>query len=216
MKPDLLPHCTDLPFETGILGKPVARLQLDQTAEFSGLEPVVSSYREDWLRNGMHMVSCRPPRHWGKSMEFLEAAGFYRVETLFSLSRPNNNAPRPAIDVVLANDDDRVPCMDIGRSAFTFDRFHADPAIDNALADNLKAAWVENSFLGRADAILVLRENGIAQGFVLCLRSDDESVIDLIAVAPGKEGRGYGARPGLWRPQSLCGPSRKNVCRDTG
>jgi ribosomal protein S18 acetylase RimI-like enzyme len=192
MPPPTHPRCNDLPFETGILGRPVARLQLDQKREFLDLKPVVSSYRSDWLQQGIHLVSCRLPQHWAKSRAILEAAGFYRVETLVSLNRPNAHAPRPAVDVVMANDDDRAPCMEIGRSAFTFDRFHSDPAIDDALASNLKATWVENSFLGRADAILVLRENGIAQGFVLCLRSGDESVIDLIAIAPGKEGRGYG------------------------
>lgn len=180
------------PFETGIFGAPVLRLLLDQTEEPRGLAGAIAAHRLNWLKQGIWMASCRLPSTWKNAAAVLERFGFRRVETLITLERPTDNALRPRVDVALASEEDRAPCVEIGRTAFTFDRFHADPAVDDVLADDLKAAWVQNSFLGRADAILVVRVHEIARGFILCLRTSTESVIDLIAVAPGYEGRGFG------------------------
>ena len=48
--------------------------------------------------------------------------------------------------------------------------------------------------LGRAAAPLVVRADGRAVGFNLCLLTEREAAIDLIAVHPGYQGRGLGRR----------------------
>lgn len=186
------PACMDLPFESGIFGKPVKRLQLSPDEEPRNLSSTLTALCSDWLSQGIWMVSCRLPEEWRTAAAELQASGFHRVETLTTMQRATANAPATTIEVSRAGPEDFEPCIEIGRTAFTFDRFHADPAIDDDLAAEIKARWVENGLRGRADAALVVRDQGTACGFILCLCSDEASTIDLIAVAPGFEGRGFG------------------------
>ena len=65
-------------------------------------------------------------------------------------------------------------------------------SVNAFLADRLKETWVRNSAAGRADAMLVAREDGRVVGFNACMRSGEAAVIDLIGVAPEAQGRGHG------------------------
>ena len=97
--------------------------------------------------------------------------------------------------VSVAQPMDHDACLEIARTAFSMDRFHADERVPKAGADRLKETWVRNSLGGRADTVLVAHdENSNAAGFVTCLVNSDTAVIDLIAVAPGRQGQGIGTR----------------------
>jgi ribosomal protein S18 acetylase RimI-like enzyme len=81
----------------------------------------------------------------------------------------------------------------IAVAALRQDRYHADPRIDDRVADAIKAAWVTNNLAGRADRSLVARNaGGEVVGFNLLLKAAREAVIDLIAVAPMAQHQGYG------------------------
>ena len=67
-----------------------------------------------------------------------------------------------------------------------------DPRIDDFKADELKASWVHNSMTGRADAALVVLQENMARGFVVCMFDGETATIDLIAVASSARGAGLG------------------------
>lgn len=123
----------------------------------------------------------------------LQDAGFRLVDTAVSLECPLP-LPSPAdaggrIRPARADDEDAV--AEIARTAFTYDRFHGDPAIDDAVADGIKEAWARNHFAGgRGDGMAVAEADGAVAGFLLLLRDGGTLVIDLIAVAAGCRGRG--------------------------
>jgi ribosomal protein S18 acetylase RimI-like enzyme len=182
------------PFDSDQLGAPIARLEIEPRAAAlppAQLDAALGARVDGWRREGLWLVCCRVPAERPALGAALERAGFRRIETLVTLARslagpPAASAARPAEPADLA------ACVEIARSAFEHDRFHADPAIPRERADALKAAWVRNGFLGRADAALVVRTDGRARGFVLCLKRGREASIDLIAVAPDARGRGHG------------------------
>jgi spore coat polysaccharide biosynthesis protein SpsF len=166
-----------LEFETGVLGAPVSRL-----TKGDGSNPPDPNA---WL------ISCRVPSEDSDRIQQLKADGFREIESLVTFRRPITATPEGA-SPQLATEADFKACLEIGKTAFQFDRFHADPGVPNALADKLKETWVENSLKGRADAVFVTRDGDRATGFNLCRIEGCDVTIDLIAVANDMKGRGLG------------------------
>lgn len=179
------------PFDGEHLGAPVARLSID-AVQAAALAQRLPEMIEEWQCSGIWLISCRISATDKLHAQVLERFGFRAIETLVTLRRPIGPAIQPVAPISIAAPADFEACTRIGRTAFSFDRYHRDPLIDNAAADRLKSAWVKNSLAGRADASLVVRADGEARGFVLCLKDGMEAVIDLIAVAREMHGRGYG------------------------
>jgi ribosomal protein S18 acetylase RimI-like enzyme len=126
-------------------------------------------------------------------MASLQHAGFRVIECLMTLSRNLEPQGRELPSgVTIATDRDAEGCASLAHHSFTTDRFHADPDIDDALADDLKGQWARNAVLGRADCVFVTREDDAITGFNACLLNGDTAVIDLIGVAPEHQERGLG------------------------
>lgn len=142
------------------------------------------------LEAGAVLISCRTQGP-GKA---LEAAGFKKVETLVTLACPIDEAAdgKPDIPVRAGEALDGPACRMIAVDALRYDRFHADPRIDDRVADALKAEWIENDLNGRADVTLVVERNAAVAGFCAMLLRPDAAVIDLIAVSPKAQGAGIG------------------------
>lgn len=177
------------PFEETELGGPVLRLTLGAHAKASDVRAVVERARAQQAC----LVFTRLPSSDRKNASALKEAGFREIEQLITFRRAI--LPLPEYDQVidLARAEDFTACIEIGRRAFTTDRYHADPEIPDAVADTLKARWVENSLAGRADTALVARdESGGVVGFNLIMNTSDGPSIDLIAVAENQRGRGIG------------------------
>lgn len=174
---------TDLPFEAGFLDGPVWRLDNPEHAR----DAVVMA-REA----GVRLMSCRVPEPDDRSSS-LRLAGFRKVEVLLTFARDLEPEDMPA-SVRLAKPDeaDAAACAEIGRTTFSFDRFHADPLISNDAADALKEIWVKNAVMGRADCVLVAEEDGRIVAFNACLLKGRTAIIDLIGVDASVRGRGFG------------------------
>lgn len=180
-------HLTPQPFDSSIFGGPVFRL----TAPEPAAEPL-EALLDDALRQDARLVMARIPATDRETMLALEANGFTPVETLVTLEAavdgPADFPPR----IRKGGPDSAAACAEIARTAFLFDRFHADRRIDPEMAARMKEAWVRNGFAGRAEACLVAMAEGETAGFLLTLRQPEALVIDLIAVAPGHQGLGLG------------------------
>jgi spore coat polysaccharide biosynthesis protein SpsF len=166
-------------FETGVLGAPVARLL---PGKGEGPFPPKA-----WL------ISSRISASNTKRIKAIKEVGFREIESLITVRRPIEAVEGGALPQ-LAKSSDFDACLDIGRTSFTFDRFHADPGVPNAAASKLKETWVKNSLEGRADAVFVTRENGQTTGFNLCRLGERKVTIDLIAIANDMKGRGLGEK----------------------
>ncbi len=179
------------PFESDILGVPVGRLSV---AEGEQPQPhALAALADGWRADGVWLVACRLPEASGDAESRLAEVGFRRVETLVTFRRTVTPVAAPE-DVGLAEETDIVACLEVAAAAFTFDRLHADPLVPDEAADRVRAAWVTNNLRGRAAAPLVVRADGRAVGFNLCLLTGREAAIDLIAVHPDHQGRGCGRR----------------------
>lgn len=173
-----------LGFESDVFGAPVGRV----VPSADGGDPLATTL-QGWL------VSARIDAVDEAAARDLADCGFTLIETLITLEAPLPHGLPMSDGIGLARAEDHSACLDIARTAFSMDRFHADARVPKAGADRLKETWVRNSLNGRADAVLVAQdENGVAVGFVTCMVDGDTAVIDLIAVAPGRQGQGIGAR----------------------
>ena len=169
-------------FESGIFGAAVWRLddpsRASEIAEQAGNEKVA-------------LISCRLPEGRGSS---LISAGFRHVETLLTLEVPLENQDMPAqVTLASGSGEEAEQCAAIAKGCFRYDRYHADPLIDDVIADRIKADWMRNSVLERADAVLlVLAETGRITGFNACMFNAEAAIIDLIGMDPNQQRKGYG------------------------
>ncbi len=177
-------------FLAGFFGGPVLRLKPKDTRgnPVRELDGIVAAARGD----GVKLVDCRVPAGDDTTAEALKRAGFREVETLVTLQRAAAPMGTQHTAVDRGSDGDIDACKQIARTAFWADRFHADPRIDDTIAEDIKAEWIANSLRGRGDIVLVAREDDVAVGFVACLVNGNEAMIDLIAVDPKTQGRGVG------------------------
>jgi len=177
-------------FESDIFGAPVWRLTVapDERVKKSSIEEMVNHARSE----GVALIACRLPER-SPARYSLRDSGFRKVERLVTLYRPLPVEMEMPDGVEIGSGDDTAAAVEVGRTVFNFDRYHADPEIPKDIADAIKADWVRNGMNGRADAPFVARVDGKLAGFNLCMRHGDDAVIDLIGVADGYQGRGIGA-----------------------
>ncbi len=176
------------PFEAGILKMAVWRVLPAGAPSPEDAAALVAGAR----RHQVGLAVCRLAEGdpWQVS---LCATGFRLVETLITYEGEIPGAAAMPDGVRTATPADIPACRDIAKAAFRNDRFHAEPAIDDADADAIKAQWIENAISGRADTVLVAEVDGAVAGFNACLQDGEAAVIDLIGVAPSAQGRGVGA-----------------------
>ena len=136
---------------------------------------------------------ARVPTDDARTIRLLERCGFHLVDTGvtlemagFSVAAAGNGRAR------LAHPEDRAAVENIARCSFAYSRFHLDPDIPRSLADDIKAQWAGNFFLGkRGDQMVVAEQGGDIVGFTQLLKvSGDTLVIDLIAVSHTSRGQG--------------------------
>jgi dTDP-4-amino-4,6-dideoxy-D-galactose acyltransferase len=120
-----------------------------------------------------------------------EDAGFrlmdVRVELARATSAEGTSARR-------ARDEDVAALRRIARSSKWTTRFYADPRFPDARCDDLYEVWLERSYEGWADVVLVVDARGVAAGFVACHadRAESRGSIGLISVDESARGRGLG------------------------
>ncbi|HXX74261.1 MAG TPA: GNAT family N-acetyltransferase [Nitrospiraceae bacterium] len=128
-----------------------------------------------------------------RTTQMLERCGFHLVDTAVTLEVSGLSASSAGSgNVRLARPEDRKAVEGIARRSFTCSRFHLDPAIPKSLADEIKAQWAGNFFLGkRGDQMVVAEKAGEIVGFAQLLKpSGNVLVIDLIAVEKTHRGQG--------------------------
>src|SRR5262249_41959930 len=125
----------------------------------------------------------------------LEEAGFELIDGIqtFSLALQAHHAS-PVAGTRLFQPGDLPEVLEIGRTAFSFARFHADPALSPAVADQVNETWTRNCCLGTAaDAVVVAEEEGRIASYVTCKADQNTRTGTIILVATAAWARRRGA-----------------------
>lgn len=162
----------------GLFGRPVHRVE--PGAELSALPAGGFAY-------------AKVPVSQVAEVARLEAAGFRVVDVNMIFSHEAGKGPAPAAPVVRVDSRLAPLVLDIAGSCFRYSRFHLDPRVDDALAHRIKREWIRSYVEGRrGDSLWAVLDGGEPAGFLAVLKSGDKAVIDLIGVAAGRQGRGFG------------------------
>jgi ribosomal protein S18 acetylase RimI-like enzyme len=115
----------------------------------------------------------------------LEDAGFRVIDAALTFDAERLRVDAGRGTVRFATPHDCAAVRAIAGRAFRYSRFHLDPAVPDAIAHRIKAAWAENFFSGqRGDGMVVCEDGGKVVGFLQLVWAGETLVIDLIAVAP--------------------------------
>ncbi len=161
--------------------------------------PSINTYNFENLlfeckRLSLDLVSIRINAERVDLVMKFQSLGFRVIENLITLNtrllKSEDNFFPP--EIRQANEKDESILRQLAATAFSFDRFHKDPEINSALADQLKSDWIANALNGRSDIVFVYEAAKRIVGFNACLLSGNTASIDLIAVDPKFQGRGVG------------------------
>lgn len=163
------------------------------------LDSLLESCRAEAVRHVIARISSANLAH----MHLLEEAGFRLVEGIQTfVANPQLSGPldTSAVEITPFEPKHLDGLLRLG-AAFRFDRFHSDPALTEAIADEIHRDWIRNSCVGAAaDKVFVATHQLQVVGFIT-LRLDKEMIdaggprlatIVLIATAEGHRGRGIG------------------------
>jgi dTDP-4-amino-4,6-dideoxy-D-galactose acyltransferase len=179
------------------------------------------------LETGIRYLTARVDTGDFSSIHALEESGFELVDGIQSFllslnpieaSHPNDasnpNAASAPTGTRIFEPRDLPQVLAIARTAFVFDRFHADPQLSPAIADRVNESWTRNCCLGSAADITVLSEDGgRISSFVAC-RADREArrgSIILVATAEWARGRGMARRASLAALHWFAGQGMESV-----
>lgn len=120
------------------------------------------------------------------AVKLLEQLGFNLIDTNIVFDKPITSAPSlmGLCEVRFATPADEAQTVDVARHNFIYSRFHLDSAFPPEVANNIKAEWVRNYFLGkRGQQMVVAVVDGAIAGYLQLLYGSDKTLtIDLIAV----------------------------------
>lgn len=204
-------YWTPLPWDSSHFGFPAGRLDFlvarGLAAKARPLKSdLVAALLRDCASQTVKHLTARVGAHDSTAIGALEAAGFEPVDGIQTFSfAPSTSFRREissgSIRVGLCQAPDVAQVVELARTSFRLDRFHADPALGEGVADRLHADWVRNSCAGvAADAVFVARDGEKALGFCT-IRIDHElwrlsgtkiATIVLVATDELARGRGIG------------------------
>ena len=93
-----------------------------------------------------------------------------------------------------ATEEDVPALRRIASSTHRDTRFYFDEHFDRAKCDQLYATWIENSFRGFAQAVLVADTNQSPAAYLTCHLKGDEAQIGLVGVSAKHQGQGLGTK----------------------
>mgnify|MGYP001596271299 CR=1 FL=1 len=159
---------------------------------------LLASVLDQCREAGIRHLSARVDTGDFSTIHALEEAGFELIDGIQTFLLPlngNHTAAPPGTRLFEAGDLPEI--LEIGRTAFIFDRFHGDPALAPSVADQVNENWTRNCCLGiAADAVVVAEEEGRVVSYVTCRadRKPGRGIIILVATAEWARGRGAARR----------------------
>lgn len=124
-----------------------------------------------------------------------DANGFRFVDERVTYSRALTAAERRETQSAIrfAREDDLKRLRSIASKSHQDSRFYFDGHFDRAQCDLLYETWIENSFRGFAQAVLVADWEGAPAAYLTCHQQGAESQIGLVGVSADSQGKGLGS-----------------------
>jgi RimJ/RimL family protein N-acetyltransferase len=192
-----------LDWDSEQFGIPAGRVEsLDASGSYAqaraAKRELLASVLDQCRAAGIRHLSARVDSGNLTTIHALEEAGFELIDGIqtFVLTL-NGNHPSAPPRTRLFEPKDLPEVLEIGRTAFIFDRFHADPTLPSTVADQVNASWTRSCCLGTAaDAVVVAEEDGRIASYVTCRadRRAGNGIIILVATAAWARGRGAARR----------------------
>ena len=126
-------------------------------------------------------LSIRLPASDTSGLHVLEEAGWITVDAIltFALELDDLLVAEAGAGIItrLATPADSQQAGDLARESYIHDRFHSDPAISAARANELHSVWLRNSCEGHAaDAVILAEDEEGLLGYVTCKLQRDTQV----------------------------------------
>jgi dTDP-4-amino-4,6-dideoxy-D-galactose acyltransferase len=198
---------TRLDWDSAQFGFPAARIEFlladgGYDSELDRKRILLARVLEQVRESGIRHLTARVDAADLASVHALEQCGFETIDAIqtFSLhlDAPRNGVPAN-FETRLFRDEDLAQVIEIAKSSYVHDRFHADSAIGPAAADRINEEWLRNSCsLQAADAVVVAVEASTVLGYVTC-KIDHETTqalgfcfASIVMVATRQQARGRG------------------------
>ena len=185
------PLCTYLEWDSNFFSLRIARLnvtRLDQQTVTDALE---------WCKS--NRIDClyflADPDHAATPI-LAEKNGFHLTDVRMTFEKPLGQSEAfPAQETVrLAREEDLPALQEIARNTHHDTRFYVDGHFDRDKCDRLYATWIENSFRGFAQAVLVADVANAPAAYLTCHLKCGESQIGLLGVGAQYQGRRLGTK----------------------
>lgn len=192
--------CTRLDWDSEQFGFPAARLHVpgaagahDRAVNTKQLQTLLDECQAAGIR---HLVARVDAGHVSM-IHTLENAGFELLDGIqtfaLELDRPPITTFMDGLTIRPLRWSDRPQVLTIARTAYVYDRFHADSALSKEVADRVNATWVDNCCRGTmADLVFVADQNDEILGFVTCKINPNThvGVIGMVATHASARRRG--------------------------
>jgi dTDP-4-amino-4,6-dideoxy-D-galactose acyltransferase len=126
-----------------------------------------------------------------------EANDFHLTDIRMTLGRvvvPEDFAANSFDGFRHAREDDLRALRAIAQTSHHDTRFYFDGHFEQENCDLLYATWIENSFRGFAQAVLVAEADGEPAAYLTCHLNDQASQIGLVGVGEGHRGKGLATK----------------------
>jgi dTDP-4-amino-4,6-dideoxy-D-galactose acyltransferase len=195
-------------WDTQMFGFPAARLELLlYDGDYHEGRAIVSDLTQGVVEGcraaGIVHIIARIDANDLPSLHVLEKEGFETIDGIltFSLRLPQERIIPTATGFEIRHfqQADLEDVLSIARSAYVFDRFHADPSLTREIADKVNETWVRSSCMGASDAVILACHSGTLAAYVTCsIHKETSDVLGTTfatigMVATHSEFRGKGA-----------------------
>jgi GNAT superfamily N-acetyltransferase len=167
-----------LPWDSGLMGRRVARIPwwvVMPEREAADLGQLLEAVLQEARALRFDYLWVRVPSSHPRQVQALESRGFQTVDTLLTFATPlparDDNRVNPALECRPVRPEEFSQVESLAAACFTQDRFHSDPSIPKAVADEVYRQWAGNCCRGQADVVFVASLDGRLVGFV-ALRCD--------------------------------------------
>jgi dTDP-4-amino-4,6-dideoxy-D-galactose acyltransferase len=186
------PVCTYLEWDSQFFQRRIARLNRHR------LDQATMAECAHWCRQ--HRIDCLYFLADSNDLEtprLAEANDFHLTDIRVTLERvviPEDFAANSFDGFRHAREDDLRALRTIARTSHHDTRFYFDGHFEQEKCDLLYATWIENSFRGFAQAVLVAEADGEPAAYLTCHLNDQASQIGLVGVGEGHRGKGLATK----------------------
>jgi len=183
--------CSLLEWDSNFFGRRIARLNRSRLDEASVARAL------DWCsKENIECLYFLGDADDAATARLAEKTSFLQTDVRLTLEHSLAGTTVTAFDssVRRAREADLPALRAIAARNHHDSRFYFDHHFDPALCDRFYETWIENSFRGFAQAVLVADSAGQPAGYVTCHLRGAESQLGLLGVAEAHHGEGLGTK----------------------